>query len=190
METGRYLLFGLAIVLLLALGCTGPEPTPTTTPTPTVPPLMVVELGYWDRTNPLVERAVLDGGTPLASVYLENLSELAAGNPDAWETFVRSTESVLPVYVAVLQAWLSIQPPSAGISGELHTAYGNAWRERITSLQLIIMGWRTNDDSALQEGFARMESASELGQAAESLRREFNTRLFRQCQVHRLLACK
>jgi hypothetical protein len=147
------------------------------------------ELAYWEKTNPLIERAVLEGGTPFADVFLGLYSGLLEGNMADWEQLVAAVDIALPVYEATMAEWLKIQPPSAGRTSELHTSYGLAWSERIASLSSISVGWRTGDNELLEDGMTRMDTASALGRDAEALRVQFNTDMLEQCDVHRLPEC-
>ena len=160
------------------------------TPTPTVPPQFPLELGYWSETSPLIESAVLEGGTPLAEVYLTRFPGLLAGRTADWNAFVVAVGEALPVYEGVLKQWVKIQPPSIGPAAELHRAYGLAWWERVRSLTSISVGWKEGDESLLSDGLARWESASELGREAERLRVNFNTRITELCAVHRSPDCQ
>lgn len=151
---------------------------------------LALERNYWDKTSPLIERAVLEGGTSLSQVYLAHYRGITEGRLDDWEPFVHAVNVALPVYEEVLAEWLKIQPPSVGQAAELHRAYGLAWGERVRSLTLISAGWVNDDDEALQDGLARMDSASALGRDAERLRVQFNTHLLELCTIHRLPECK
>ena len=154
------------------------------TPMPRIPVLLGSEFAYWQETTPLIEEAALKAGTPLAQVYMNLYSELQAGDPGAWDQFIRSAERALPSYEDVLNRWLTIHPPG-GRSEELHLAYEQAWGERVASLVLMIVGWESDDPDALELGLATWESASQMGLKAQALRREFNKSLSEQCQVHR-----
>lgn len=167
--------------LMVTVGCA--------TSGPSAPPLLLLELDYWDQTSPLLEKAVLEGGTPFMDAYIDNVSGLAQGDEQAWGNFASAARMALPVYKSVFAEWIKIQPPSAGEAGSVHTAYGRAWGERVTSLVLIVTGWDNRDVATFQEGLAQMETASELGRQAESLRREFNTHLVSQCVKYRAPTC-
>ena len=153
------------------------------------PLLLAIEMAYWEETQPLIERAVLEGGTPLSEVYLGRYSGLLEGNVDDWEQYVAAVDIALPVYEGTLAKWLKIQPPSAGKAHELHTAYGLAWSKRVGQLSAISVGWRTGDEELLQDGVAGMDTASAFGRDAEALRVQFNTYLVEQCSIHRLPEC-
>ena len=176
-------------ILVVTAGCA--------TSTPCAPPLLSLELDYWEQTSPLRHRAILEGGTPFAAVYLDNLSGLVEGDLQAWQDVADAAQMALPVYQSVLDEWLKIQPPGVGESGNVHTAYGRAWGERVASLVLIVSGWNRYtasadplDGAVYQEGLRRIESAGEFGQEAESLQREFNTYLVSQCEKYRAATCK
>ena len=171
-------------LLLVAVACGG---SATTSPQSD---LLRRELNYWDKTSPLIERAVFDGGTTLSKVYLAHYRGITEGRPDDWEQFVDAVNVALPVYEEVLAEWLEIHPPSVGQAAELHRAYGLAWGERVRSLTLLSVGWVNGDDEALLDGLARMESASALGRDAERLRVQFNTYVLELCAVHRLPECR
>lgn len=176
----------LALVVLagvLASGCGRPAAVPTPKS------LLDLELAYKEETRPLINDAILNGGTPLAEVYLDLFPDLVAGDPDAYERFVQSAERALPIYREALAKWMTIQPPSVGDAGKSHTAYALAWGERVASLTFIIQGWKSGDDEMLEEGFAKMETAGPLGTQAEALRLAFNTHLFEQCQVDKAPGC-
>ena len=153
------------------------------------PPLLLLELNYWEQTNPLLEKAILEGGTPLAEVYIDNLSGLTRGDQQAWERIAIGAKTALPVYKSVFTELVKIQPPSAGMAGDVHTAYGLAWGERLASLELIVTSWESGSDATFREGLDRMQTALALGRHAEDLRRQFNTHLLSQCEKYRVSRC-
>ena len=157
---------------------------------PTPKSLLDLELAYKEETRPLINDAILNGGTPLAKVYLDVYPDLVAGDPDAWERFVQSAEKALPIYRGALAKWVIVQPPTYGDALKSHTAYGQYWGERVASLTLITQGWKSGDDDTLEEGLAKMETARPMGLQAEALRLAFNTHLFEQCQVDKAPGCQ
>jgi len=159
------------------------------TSAPSAPPLLLIELDYWDQTSPLIKKAILEAGTPFADIYIDNLSGLAEGDEQAWGNVASAARMALPVYKSVFAEWIKIQPPGAGEAGGVHTAYGRAWGERVAALALIVASWDNRDVAKFQEGFGQMQTASELGRQAESLRREFNTYLLSQCEKYRAPNC-
>ena len=167
--------------LIVAVGCSASVPS--------APPLLLVELNYWEKTSPLLEKAILEGGTPFADVYMDNLSGLTRGDQQAWANVAIGAQKALPVYKSLFNEWIKIQPPGAGMAGSAHTANGLAWGERVMSLELMAASWDTQDFTTFQEGLDRSVKASELGRQAESLRIEFNTHLISQCEKYRAHSC-
>jgi hypothetical protein len=152
-------------------------------------PLVIRELDYWEETNPLIEFAILQGGTPFGKVIRQVQPGLMSGNQKDWKTLIAAVEIALPVYQRALNDWLEIQPPSAGKSPALHRAYANAWAKRIESFQAMSVGWSNGDDDLVLSGYNSMGAAGQLGQRAESLRAEFNTYLYEQCNKHKYKEC-
>jgi hypothetical protein len=153
-------------------------------------PLVIRELDYWEETNPIIEFAVIEGGTPLGKVIRQVQPGLMSGNQKDWEALIAAVEIALPVYQRALNDWLEIQPPSAGKSPALHRAYAKTWGKRIESLQAMAVGWSNGDDDLVLSGYNSMGAAGQLGQRAESLRAEFNTYLYEQCNKHEYKECK
>jgi len=195
----------LTVVLSLGVACSS-EPAPTRTPfslpspqpiataVPAPTPvknkgLVIRELDYWEETNPIIEFAVIEGGTPLGKVIRRVQPGLMSGNQKDWETLIAAVKIALPVYQRALNDWLEIQPPSAGKSPALHRAYASAWAKRIESLQAMAVGWSNGDDDLVLSGYNSMGAAAPLGQRAESLRAEFNTYLYEQCNKHKYKEC-
>ena len=87
------------------------------------PLLLAIELAYWEETQPLIERAVLEGGTPLSEVYLGRYSGLLEGNVHDWEQYVAAVDIARPVYGSTLAKWLKIRPPSAERTHTLHISW-------------------------------------------------------------------
>jgi hypothetical protein len=150
---------------------------------------VIRELDYWEETNPIIEFAVIEGGTPLSKVMRQVQPGLMSGNQKDWETLIAAVKIALPVYQRALNDWLEIQPPSAGKSPALHRAYASAWAKRIESLQAMSVGWSNGDDDLVLSGYNELPAAGQLGQRAETLRTEFNTYLYEQCNKHKYKEC-
>ena len=147
-----------------------------------IPPLLQIELDYWDATHPLVERAVIEAGTPLSLSLVENQTGMIRGDVDAWDAFVSAAKEPRIVYGEVLAAWLEIHPPNTDQAVEMYRAYGEAWAARTGSLDMMIIGWDDDDLQLLTEGLEFMDEAGALGQKAEASRRAYTQYLVQKCE--------